>query len=162
MIDNKLWTQTNKSELELLDRTMENYYTSLETFQRSLDRTDFNNHKDLKKSIHEINYIIFEEVLNYLKNNKIDFNTMFKNKFEKDNLTVLDCFKLFICSEEIFHFWNIPFTGLKKFYFENLKKDKSLTVDLYIGRLQELFDTLSDEEFERFEKYIIFTSKIDT
>jgi hypothetical protein len=162
MIDNIMWTQTNiKNESLIIKNAIDQYFNSLEMFHRFLDWSDFDK-EDLKITLSEINQIITEEVSKRLKDRNIDFNLICSSKLGKIKLSELDYFKLYICSCEVYHFWNMPFNGLIFFYLDNLKKNKEMNIDIYIGRIQYLFDMDNDEQFEIFEKFIIQYSKINT
>jgi hypothetical protein len=159
MIENKIWTQTELNNTqEILDRTIEQFICCLDLLLRFYNYSDFENDNQALKVL---NNSILEEVTKLIKERGIDFEKNFYNEAYDNKISKLDIYKLFITSSHVYHFWNMPFKGLLKFYKENLKLDTSINVDLFIGRLKYLVE-INEKDFINLEKYIILLSKIDT
>jgi hypothetical protein len=154
MIKNKIWLQLDIEREILESSALEQYEDSLDVLKPELDFNQIRkeNDRDLKIIFESL---ILQEATKILEIRNINILNLWHDKVEEKIISFEECCKLFIVSDLIYPFWNLPYDVLYDFYILNRTNDPKLNIDIYIGKIKFLFN-LDNGDFELFETWAKF------
>jgi hypothetical protein len=145
-----------KERNELVKFAYDHYYFELEElfFYECLDSPFKTLSFDDAKI--ELNKLIIDKIpdatnIKYPNSKKVNILDNINNKF---NLETLTCYKLLLCSSVLSFDWFIPYLCLYNFYYDTVKANKNIDIDIFIGIIAKLWENEDDNQFEAFEKLI--------
>jgi hypothetical protein len=149
--DNYLYYHNNVQQL----------MNTTDQFLYILDWESFWN-KDDHEILKELERIISKEVDKHLEKQNINPESMYLDINDKKIISILDLYKLFVCSNMRYPFWEFSYNGLYAFYKECLIADPRYNIKLFIGKIRYIFDQINEEELKIFEKFVNSKWKKDT
>ncbi len=154
-----MWNSTNLDDNQYLIYCGIQLVSTLDQFNtswRGLHILDWGDFKSMKpgNAIRILSLIINKTVEELIDKNKNHLAEPINVKTNSNILSKQDCYKLYVCSNLHYPFWEFSYEGLYIFYIECYNNTQNYNIDLFIGKLRYLFDNISEEDLKKLEKFV--------
>lgn len=153
MLGNDIWQRTNQPESVYFHYCVQGLMDRTGQYFHNLDWPSFPDMDD-EEIMKRLERILIKDVEKDLSKKNIEKDNMYQDIGEKQYISQLDCYKLYVNSSIIHPFWEFNYWGLLCFYKECYLTTENYNINQFLGKINYIFNTTNDDELFILQNYV--------